>query len=106
MSIPKPYDSTRVEHDEYMLTTIDNPFDPFTQWREWLDWDEKAGYHTSGLLALLSPTSDELSDADQSVALYEGMVEICRENVSGSHMMLTQDEASARFGTSNVPISR
>ena len=29
-----------------MLTTIDNPFDPFEQFTSWLLFDEEKGYHS------------------------------------------------------------
>lgn len=70
---------------EYMLTTFDNPYDPFTQWNEWYAWDERAGYCSSGLLARISKSSDELSDADQALAIQQAIDEIIRENVSGMH---------------------
>lgn len=67
----------------HMLTTIDNPFDPFTQFDEWYAWDEAAGYHTSAYLARIVRTSDELSDADQDLAIEQAIDEICRENILG-----------------------
>jgi hypothetical protein len=75
----------RGENVGYMLTTVDNPFDPLTQWREWYAWDYNAGYHTPGLLARIAKTSDELSEADQDQAVLWAMDEIVRENVSGKH---------------------
>lgn len=78
-------DSERKQRGEYMLTTVDNPFDPFTQWREWLSWDTSRGYHTPGLLARIAKTSDELSEADQHDAVQDAIDEVVRENVSGMH---------------------
>lgn len=61
---------------EHMLTTEDNPFSPVTQFDEWRAWDQAAGYHTLELLARLTFTSDELSEADQSVAIENGIDEV------------------------------
>ena len=47
-----------------MLTTIDNPFNPFTQWDEWFQFDTLKGYNTCGLLARIAKTSDELSESE------------------------------------------
>lgn len=69
----------------YMLTTIDNPYDPFTEWDEWYAWDLGEGYHTPGLLARIAKASDELSEADQFLAIQDAIDEIVRENVSGMH---------------------
>lgn len=73
------------DRPEYMLTTVDNPYDPFTQWDEWFNWDLNAGYHTSGLLARIARVSDDLSDADLHLAVQDAIAEVVRENVSGVH---------------------
>jgi hypothetical protein len=70
---------------EHMLTTVDNPFSPLTQYDEWYAWDERSGYHTTGLLARIVKTSDELSESDQSLAIELAIDEIVSENVSGVH---------------------
>lgn len=66
---------------EFMLTTIDNPWNPYTHWDEWFSYDETSGYHTPGLLARLTITTDELSEADQEVAITQAIEEIIRENI-------------------------
>lgn len=76
---------------EYMLTTVDNPYDPFTQWDEWYAFDEGRGYCTSGLLARIALLSDELSEADQALAIRQAQDEIIQENVSGLHRKVSRD---------------
>jgi hypothetical protein len=73
---------------EYMLSTVDNPFDPFTQFDEWLAWDHNAGYDTPALLDRITNQSDELSEADQAQAIDLAIEEIVRENVSGMHTLV------------------
>lgn len=68
-----------------MLTTSDNPWNPFTQYDEWFAFDARAGYNTPGLLARVAITSNELSEADQAHAIDLAIDEIVRENVSGMH---------------------
>lgn len=85
-------DSDTPARTEYMLTTFDNPFNPFTQWDEWFAWDMNEGYHTSGLLARVSHSSDEISDADQYLAVQLAIEEIVRENVSGMHRKVQRGE--------------
>lgn len=77
-----------------MLTTVDNPWDPFTQFDEWYRFDTAAGYHTSALLARIVRSSDELSEADDSAAIEAAIDEIVRENVSGMHRKVTQQDAT------------
>lgn len=75
----------------HMLTTIDNPFNPSTEWEAWFAFDESSGYKTTAFLARVVRTSYELSDADQSLAIEEAIDEIVRENVNG---MYTKVEVS------------
>ena len=76
-------DTTQEPRPEYMLTTVDNPYDPFTQWDEWYAWDQSAGYHTPGLLARVAMVSDDLPETDQYLAVQQAIDEIVRENVLG-----------------------
>jgi hypothetical protein len=81
--IPKP---------EYMLTTVDNPFDPFSQWDEWYAWDMNAGYHTPGFLARIVRTSYDLSEGDQHLAIQQAIDEIVQENVLGVFRKVREGE--------------
>lgn len=69
--------------DEHMLTTVDNPFNPFTQFDDWLRFDQQAGYFTLEYLARIVRSSDELSEADQNQAVEDAIEEIVQLNVLG-----------------------
>lgn len=77
---------------EHMLTTVDNPFDPFTHFDEWYVFDVAAGHHTLSFLARIVKTSDELSEADQSLAIEQAIDEIVEENVLGLYRKVAQTE--------------
>jgi hypothetical protein len=77
-----------------MLTTVDNPFNPFTQYDEWYAFDNSHGYHSTQLLARIVRTSDELSEPDQSAAIEAAIDEIVRENVSGMHRKVSSADAT------------
>lgn len=79
---------------EHMLTTIDNPNDPFEHFDEWYAWDEAAGYHTTGYLARIVVTSDDLSEADQDVAIEAAIDEIIDMNVLGVYRKVAQRVAA------------
>jgi len=68
---------------DHMLTTVDNPFDPFTEFDAWYAFDTAAGYNTPGFLARIVKSSDELSEADQAKAIEDAIDEIVKENVTG-----------------------
>jgi len=76
---------------EHMLTTVDNPFNPFTQFDEWYQFDRAAGYNTPSFLARIVNTSDDLSEADQSLAIEEAIDEIVTENVLGIYRKVAVD---------------
>jgi len=78
---------------EYMLTTVDNPFNPFTQFDEWYDWDVAHDYNTVAFLGRISKSSQDLSLADQLLAVQDAIDEIITENVSGMWRKVTKDNA-------------
>lgn len=84
---------------EYMLTTVDNPFNPFTQFNEWLSWDTHAGYNTCSLLERIVRTSDDLSDTDQYLAIQKAIDEVVEENVTGTFRKVTADSFESLKGT-------
>ena len=61
---------------EYVLTTVDNPFDPFRQFDEWFSYDLQLGYNTCSLLALFSHTSNDWNEEDNEEELNRAMDEI------------------------------
>lgn len=79
---------------EHMLTTVDNPFNPFTQFDEWYAFDEASGYHTTAFLARIVRTSHDLSDADQDVAIEAAIDEIVRENVLGVYRKVSSSSST------------
>lgn len=85
-----------IDTTEYMLTTIDNPFNPFTQFTEWFTWDMNAEYNTPGLLARIAKVSDELSEPDQHLAIQNAIEEIVQENASGMHIKVSESTAKPR----------
>ena len=61
-----------------MLTTSDNPYNPFKQYNEWLAYDEAiAGYYTNSYLARIAILSPELSPNEMDNAVEDAIDEIC-----------------------------
>ena len=74
----------------HMLSTIDNPFNPFTEWDDWYNYDSSHGYYTPALLDRVVFTSEELSDADQDLAIEWGIDEIIEEDVLGLYVKVVE----------------
>lgn len=64
-----------------MLTTTDNPFNPFTQFDEWFAFDTQKGYNTCAYLGRIALTSPDLSDLDNEIAVEKAIDEIVSLNV-------------------------
>lgn len=76
--------------EESMLTTLDNPYNPFVQYDEWNAFDSQMGYHTPEYLARIVVTSDALSPADQNNAIEEAIEEIVTFNLTGNYVRVTK----------------
>lgn len=74
-----------------MLTTFDNPHDPFNDYDSWYRWDEQAGYHTPSFLARIAKVSVETSLPDQERAIELAIDEIIKENVTGMYRKVTRE---------------
>jgi hypothetical protein len=72
--------SSQVEH---MLSTADNPWNPWTNYDEWYQFDQSMGYNTPGFLARIANTSLDLSEPLQSQAIEDAINEIVQQNVLG-----------------------
>lgn len=79
---------------ESMLTTVDNPWNPFTNYDEWYEWDRDAGYGTPELLARIANASFDTSDANFNLAITQAIDEIVQQNVSGMHVKVMNSQSS------------
>ena len=75
-----------------MLTTIDNPYDPFTQFDEWDAYDREMGYYSCAYLARIANSSDDLSESSQAKIVEDAIDEICKNDVIGIYKKVTKQE--------------
>ena len=52
-----------------MLTTVDNPFDPFEQFNSWFMFDCEKGYNSYGKLMRLAEISEDMSSVEYNNAI-------------------------------------
>lgn len=48
----------------YMLTTLDNPFDPFNDFKAWFSYDCEKGHNTSSRLARIAKINPEMTQKE------------------------------------------
>jgi hypothetical protein len=77
---------------EYMLTTVDNPFNPFTEWDEWYQFDTHQGYNTPAFLARIVKLSPDLPEPEQIAIINQAIDEIVDENVSGMWTKVSSED--------------
>lgn len=73
------------------LTTIDNPYDPITDFDNWYLYDEQKGYHTSSYLARLIKDSDDVDPAFMEFQKEQAIDEILTMDKSGFYKKVEKD---------------
>lgn len=76
----------------YMLTTIDNPFNPHNDWDNWLAFDHEKQHNTCELLARLSFTSDGLPDSINDEIISNVIDDIILNDQLGIYMKVKKDD--------------
>lgn len=61
-----------------MLTTFDNPFDPFEQFTSWFMFDVEKGYNSCAYLARIAKLTDDMSDQEISDEINRAIDEIIK----------------------------
>jgi len=76
-----------VEDFDAFLSTSDNPFCPYENFENWLSFDSQMNYNTCGYLARIANTSDENSDSDNELEIYNAILDIVALNVTGNYII-------------------
>lgn len=64
--------------NECMLTTIDNPYDPFEQFTLWMLFDNEKGYNSSGRLMRIANLTDDMSQVEINEEIERAIDEIIK----------------------------
>jgi len=84
-----------------MLTTVDNPYNPFTNFDSWYSEDQILAIQQNratccGYLARMADFSEDLSDKEVE-DLYEMLIDdICELNLSGTFIKVDEESAKER----------
>lgn len=77
-------DTNTSNYTQFMLSTIDNPYNPFQDFKKWFVYDEVVGnHHSSSLLAKHSRTSIDASDEERAKDIEQAIDEILLNDTTG-----------------------
>lgn len=78
-----------------MLTTFDNPFDPFEQFTSWFLFDIEKGYNTCGYLARIAKLSDDMSQPEQDREVERAIDEIIKYDFMNIYKKVKREAVTA-----------
>lgn len=79
---------------ECMLTTIDNPFDPFEQFTSWRLFDLEKGYNSCERLARFVHLADELSDDETNEEIERAIDEVIKYDFLDIYKKVRRSDAN------------
>ena len=78
--------------NEVMLTTIDNPYNPFEQFDLWLLFDKEKGYNTCEYLARIVNLTNDMSEKEIEAATDRAIDEIIINDPFGIYKKVTSED--------------
>ena len=78
--------------NEVMLTTIDNPYNPFEQFDLWLLFDKEKGYNTCEYLARIVNLTNDMSEKEIDVATDRAIDDIIVNDPFGIYKKVTIED--------------
>lgn len=64
--------------DKVMLTTFDNPYNPFKEFTSWMLFDSEKGYNSCSYLGRIARTSDQMTDEENNSEIEKAIDEIIK----------------------------
>lgn len=77
--------ATNTKLKSCMLTTVDNPYDPFTQYDRWYAYDIEKGHNSCALLARIAMVSSSLSEEEYLAEVIRAIDFIVEYSIDPDH---------------------
>ena len=76
---------------EFMLTTIDNPFDYFEDFRSWYRFDIEKEYNCCGLLARIANLEDDMTQKERDAEIERAIDTIILHDFRGIYKKVSKE---------------
>ena len=80
--------------NDVMLTTYDNPFNPFEQFSSWFLFDVEKGYNTCSYLARIAKLSDEMSQQEEDEEVERAIDEIIKYDFMNIYKKIRKQDST------------
>ena len=74
-----------------MLSTIDNPFNPFENFDSWFLFDVEKGYNSCAYLARITKMSDEFTEDEEAEEIERAIDEIIKYDFMNIYVKVKED---------------
>lgn len=75
-----------------MLSTIDNPFNPFEDFDSWFLFDVEKGYNSCSYLARIAKTSNEFTEKEEDEEIERAIDEIIQYDFMNLYIKVKQSD--------------
>lgn len=80
--------------NEVMLTTFDNPFNPFEDFTSWFMFDVEKGYNTCGYVARIADTSNDMTQKEVDDEIERAIDEIIAYDFANIYKKVKQTDSN------------
>lgn len=81
-----------MNNSKFALSTIDNPFNPFTQFDSWFLFDVGKGYNSCSYLARIARTSDQLTEKENDEEIERAIDEIIENDLFNIRIKVVNEQ--------------
>ena len=78
----------------FMLTTTDNPFDPFNDFKSWYMFDCEKGHNTSARLARIANIDDEMTQKEVDDEMDRAMDLIVKFDLEDKYIKIEEKQTA------------
>lgn len=77
-----------------MLTTFDNPYDPFEDFTSWMLFDKEKGYDSSERLMRIANLSDDMTQKEVDDEIERAINEIIKYDFTNNYKKIKQNTST------------